>query len=282
MLLCVHRQCGCSFLVPDDCLGQVVSCPQDGGPIHLPSPPPGECEWLRRYGEDDWLRESNLGHLLRYAAARVSRRRQRLLAAACCRRVWHLLPDERSQAAVRAAEDYADGVIRLGAFSAASDAAAAAAGGRIGHAPDARGYAASAARGAVTLNLDSSATALWAVASDVRHALAGSPGSSPRAGSPEWAAQASLVREILGNPFRPAALDPALLHWHDGTVPALARAAYDARTLPAGTLDNTRLAVLADAAEDAGCVDAPLLAHLRAAGTHVRGCWALDALLCRE
>jgi hypothetical protein len=91
-----------------------------------------------------------------------------------------------------------------------------------------------------------------------------------------------VVREILGNPFRPAAFDPALLHWHDGIVPALARAAYDARTLPAGTLDNSRLAVLADALEEAGCADAALLGHLRGAGPQVRGCWALDALLCRE
>ena len=40
-----------------------------------------------------------------------------------------------------------------------------------------------------------------------------------------------------------------------------------------------RLAVLADAVEEAGGTDAALLGHLRGAGPHVRGCWAVDALL---
>jgi hypothetical protein len=39
-----------------------------------------------------------------------------------------------------------------------------------------------------------------------------------------------------------------------------------------------RLAVLADALEEAGCADALLLAHLRSPGPHVRGCFALDAV----
>jgi hypothetical protein len=60
---------------------------------------------------------------------------------------------------------------------------------------------------------------------------------------------------------------------------ALAQAAYDERVLPAGTLDTARLAVLADALEDAGCADADLLGHLRGPGPHVRGCWAVDLLL---
>jgi hypothetical protein len=62
-------------------------------------------------------------------------------------------------------------------------------------------------------------------------------------------------------------------------VLALAQAAYDERELPAGTLDTTRLAVLADAVEEAGCDQADLLAHLRGPGPHVRGCWTVDLLL---
>ena len=60
---------------------------------------------------------------------------------------------------------------------------------------------------------------------------------------------------------------------------ALARAAYDQRELPAGTLDTARLAVLADALEDAGCANADILNHCRRPGVHVRGCWAVDLLL---
>jgi hypothetical protein len=40
-----------------------------------------------------------------------------------------------------------------------------------------------------------------------------------------------------------------------------------------------RLAVLADALEEAGCDDAGLPGHLRSAGPHWRGCWALDLIL---
>ena len=54
--------------------------------------------------------------------------------------------------------------------------------------------------------------------------------------------QGRLLREIFGNPFRPVALDPALLTWHDGTLPQLAQALYDDRHLPSGHLDNHRLA----------------------------------------
>lgn len=42
-----------------------------------------------------------------------------------------------------------------------------------------------------------------------------------------------------------------------------------------------RLPILADALEDAGCPDRPLLDHLRHGTNHRRGCWALDLLLGR-
>ncbi len=58
--------------------------------------------------------------------------------------------------------------------------------------------------------------------------------------------------------------------------------AYDERGLPAGILDPTRLAMLADALEDAGCTDAALPGHLRGPGPHVRGCRAVDPLLGKE
>jgi hypothetical protein len=91
-----------------------------------------------------------------------------------------------------------------------------------------------------------------------------------------------LLREMVGNPFRTVALDLAWLAWQGGTVVQLARAAYEERHLPEGTLDPARLALVADALEDAGCTDAELLGHLRGLGPHVRGCWALDLILGRE
>jgi hypothetical protein len=85
---------------------------------------------------------------------------------------------------------------------------------------------------------------------------------------------ADLLRDIY-NPRR-LLLDPAILAWNNATVVRLAQAAYDERHLPAGTLDTGRLAVLADALEEAGCTNADILGHLRGPGPHVRGCWPVD------
>ena len=89
------------------------------------------------------------------------------------------------------------------------------------------------------------------------------------AGHGEALFQADLFREILGNPFRPISFDPA---WQTPTAEAIAAGCYADR-------DFSRLPVLADALDDAGCDAAELLAHLRGPGPHVRGCWALDLVL---
>jgi hypothetical protein len=92
----------------------------------------------------------------------------------------------------------------------------------------------------------------------------------------ERSTQAALVRDVLGNTFRPVAVNPA---WLSPAVVAVARAAYEERQLPAGTLDPARLAVLADALEESGCTDESILGHLRGPGPHVRACFVVDALL---
>jgi hypothetical protein len=101
-----------------------------------------------------------------------------------------------------------------------------------------------------------------------------------RKGYAERGFQADLLRDLFGPlPFRLVTILPA---WQTPEVMSLAQAAYDQRELPAGTLDLARLAVLADALEDAGCTDQTVLGHLRGPGPHVRGCWALDLLLRKE
>ena len=83
-------------------------------------------------------------------------------------------------------------------------------------------------------------------------------------------------------PFREVLLDPSWLSWNSGTVTRLAAAAYEGRVLPSGKLDRARLAVLADALEEAGCHDPETLGHLREqGGVHVRGCWVVDLLLAK-
>lgn len=103
-------------------------------------------------------------------------------------------------------------------------------------------------------------------------------GGHCKADHPEYA---QLLRDVIVNPFRPVAIPPALLAWRDGLPVRLAQAAYEERHLPASTLDNGRLAVLADALEEAGCTSEEILGHLRGPEPHVQGCWVVDSILGR-
>ncbi len=93
--------------------------------------------------------------------------------------------------------------------------------------------------------------------------------------------QAALLRDVFGNPFQIYFVLSSWIDWHNGIVLVMARDCYDNRCLPEGTLDNARLSILADALEDAGCVDQAILDHLRTPEPHVRGCWVLDLLLAK-
>jgi hypothetical protein len=87
--------------------------------------------------------------------------------------------------------------------------------------------------------------------------------------------EADLLREIVGNPYRPVAINPHWLAWNGGTVAQLARGIYAERAFD-------RMPVLGDALEEAGCCDERLLEHCRRPGGHLRGCWAVDLLSGRE
>src|SRR5262249_21328309 len=90
----------------------------------------------------------------------------------------------------------------------------------------------------------------------------------------------AVLRDVLGNPFHLSLPVAPVLRKGNGHMSLhLAQAAYDDRRLPSGNLDPGRLGVFADALEEAGCTDTALLGHLRSPGPHVRGCYALDALL---
>jgi hypothetical protein len=98
----------------------------------------------------------------------------------------------------------------------------------------------------------------------------------------EAGVQATILRDILGNPFRLVPLNADWLKWNGGTVEQIARDTYEARSLPGGELPTSRLSLLADALEDAGCTDIQILEHLRGPASHVRGCWVIDALLAKS
>jgi hypothetical protein len=93
------------------------------------------------------------------------------------------------------------------------------------------------------------------------------------------AACSHILRDIFGNPFRPITITPAILTWHDGTIPRLAQAIYEERQMLAGTFDPARMNILADALLDAGCDNEDIIQHCRSDKPHVRGCWAVDLIL---
>jgi hypothetical protein len=215
----------------------------------------------------------------------------RLFAVACCRRIGgRLLPDERSRAALEAAEGYADRLIsaeQLAATVAPADAASLDAYHRRGQ------HFFSAAGAALFAALPTGFTlpANWtdklrrfSPANICEWASGALEFEAPRpegqaavkdAMMAEGRAQGDLLRDLFGNPFRPVAVDPAWLTWNAGMIPQLAQAVYDGRNFQ-------DLPVLADALEEAGCKEAAILDHCRQPGEHVRGCWVVDLLLGKE
>lgn len=238
--------------------------------------------------EREWITAAESGPLWQYwqkthGRERAARKLQ-LLACACLRRVWHLLPDEHSRHAVEVAERHADGQTTdeevVAALAGALEAWGAAAEEGHDDVPMALVRALPTAAMSAWHALDGD----WQCISGAAYALADST-------APEWEepwkltrrkeaeAQARLARCVLGNPFRPPAFDPS---WRTEAVVGLASKAYEERSLPAGTLDRDRLGSLADALEGAGCTNGYVLAHCRSEGDHVRGCWVVDLILGRE
>jgi hypothetical protein len=241
--------------------------------------------------EAEWLACTDPQKMLNFL--RASERKLRLFAVACCRRIWCLLDDDRSRRAVEVTERYVDGLAALSELRTADEAAT-----------DAYNDATGAFYRMRTDSSPPASTRPYAAAMHVTDPrvwrlhgpadCAASSGFKNRRGPSDQAdvdaatalervAQAKLLRDVIGPlPFRPVPLDPAWLAWHDATIPKLAEAAYDDRDLPSGHLDAHRLAVLADALEDAGCSDPEILGHCRGSGPHVRGCWVIDLLLGKE
>jgi hypothetical protein len=218
--------------------------------------------------EQQWLETTEPRAMLAFlwTSGKLSKRKARLWAAASCRSIWHLLTDERSRKAVEVAERYADG--------------------EASH-KELKETRWPAWDFALKLSvLDRIEPAIWAAArcawlpvadSQIGSQLMDIMTEVTRAvGTNQDEIYCALFRDLFGNPFRPL---PPLLTVAGG----LARAAYEERILPEGRLDNHRLAVLADALEEAGFEDATMLSHLRQTdAVHVRGCAVVDYLLGKE
>ncbi len=226
--------------------------------------------------EAEWATATDPAAMLEFLrnSEKATDRKFRLFACACCRAIWPLFPHDLCRKAIEVAEWYSDGLATVQELWSALD--------------DAQGYRFFGKR-----ENDSPTNAvIYAASPDHFERYKGfRPGLNPiwvanstmRAVSSSDTRFASklgdLLRDIFGNPFRPAPIALSLLDWHNGRIVQLAQEAYDNRILPSGNLDRERLGVLADALERAGCGDADILSHLRGETVHVRGCHVIDLLL---
>jgi hypothetical protein len=223
--------------------------------------------------EAEWLACTDPDPMLEFLRGKASDRKLRLFACACVRRAWGRREDTRSREAVQVSERYADGLASREELALACQRAWEAHGGcwrpwRLGRYAAAALAAEEAAHAAAACAVPYASSA-WA---DAPVVLLG----WRRRKAWMRCVQSVLLRDLYPNLSHLVPTGPA---WQTPEVVALAQAAYNQRELPAGTLDVARLAVLADALEEAGCDRADLLAHLRGPGPHVRGCWAVDLIL---
>jgi hypothetical protein len=268
--------------------------------------------------EAGWLAAEDPREMLEFIGSRASDRKLRLLACACCRRVWHLA-NAPGRVAVETAERFADG--------------------------QATGEELEVARRKATIDDRAELTRLRGTAADARE------------NSPDWNGEespASVAHMLVRDAADFTASRPTFSHLgqvvlYDGrrapariadavavlqtnsTDEGLAQAEHDTTRAsgvvglyalsaeerlaqvkllhdifgnPFGTVildsgwlastvtalarqiydtrDFTATPLLADALEDGGCTDAELLGHLRGPGPHVRGCWAVDLVLGKE
>jgi hypothetical protein len=201
--------------------------------------------------EAEWERCADPAVMLTFlhGRGRVDGRKLRLFAVACLRRVWDWI-DERGRSAVATAERYADG--RAGREELRAARLACKAPGS-----HAAWYAA--------------ASDPWVAARNA--ALSAQSGyTAGPALETERAAQAALLRDLVGNPLRPA--------------PTIERARLTADAVAlAAIIDEEstfeRLPLLASLLAEAGCRSQEVEDHCRALGPHARGCWMLDLILNR-
>jgi hypothetical protein len=217
--------------------------------------------------EAEWLACADPTPMLQSFYHKASNRKLRLFAVECCRRSAHLVTNDTTRLALSCAERFAEqlatGRERREMYARVSSCAQ-------DFGPD------EAVADALHRNAYFAAegAADWAAVSIGAEAdFMSSDSDHVRIGhvvrAIERLEQAKRLRDILGNPFRPVALNS---EWLTSDVVALAKGIYEERAFD-------RMPILADAMQDAGCDNEDVLSHCRGPGPHVRGCWVVDLIL---
>jgi hypothetical protein len=241
--------------------------------------------------EQQWLtcdRPFKLLDWLDYLQGKPSDRKIRLYNCACVRRAWPLLTDERSRRAVGVAERFASGEAGEEQLKVAESAArdyflaiGEVLGRTSGADPNHRRLVLQWSPGMAAATLAGDMFGMNNAAFEMRELM----DRYLATGGNESALQATILRDLVGNPFRSESVDH---RWLTPTVVALARTAdtqpvaLDPNNPGWLTLDPPLLLILADALEEAGCDRPELLRHCRSHQPHWRGCWVVDRLLGRE
>lgn len=209
--------------------------------------------------EAEWLRATDPTPIMEFLRGKASDRKLRLFSCAAVRLVWTKLGEELPSA-IEVAEEFADGIISKAALRRSRHAVR-----------DKRHGLELAGMEAITLWaaywLAETASTLNAFGSIVTELNRLSSDTHPFV-APDWPAVCDCLRDII-YPYRHVALDPT---WRTEAVITLAKGIYASRAFD-------RMPVLADALEDAGCVNEEILSHCRSDGPHVRGCWVVDLIL---
>lgn len=202
-----------------------------------------------------WYAFPGVDPMLKSIGTPLPARLRRLFCVACCRRVWHLMPDDESRAHVEAAEADAEREVA----KEEQDAHWA----------------------RVTATTKQSLLP-WARTAAVCARIGGCGGTSGAvamavtdAGGNRWdeeRVQADLLRDIVGEWFDPVMF---LSEWRSSQAVALAAAMYRDR-------EFDRMPELGDFLAATGCAEPRVLDHCRSPGLHVRGCWVVDGVLGRR
>jgi hypothetical protein len=197
--------------------------------------------------EEEWSACTDLKTMLTFLKGKISDRKLRLFDCACGRHHLYRKRDPRDERVWEAEERYVDGLASIDALVAAFEAP--------GNDPvDARDAA----------HFDPYLSAYYMEA-EYKYSL----GTTPE---DVRLLNCGLLRDIVGNPFRPNPTDRFCPSWNTSNVVRVAQSIYDDRSFD-------HLPILASTIEEAGCTDVELLTHCREPGLHVRGCWVLDLLL---
>lgn len=227
--------------------------------------------------EAEWLAATDPSRMMEFLRGKTTYRRLHLLVVGCCQRIWNLLPPV-SRSGVEALELSADGLATSSDLRTTLENACAEAEAADNDPPGTLTYSTASVCLSYPPTTPSAASCMETAVSAV--ACDWAENSSEADYDSAWEirrtqerfAQAHLLLDIFGNPFRPIAFIP---EWRTSTVVSIARIMYDSR-------DFATMPVLADALQDAGCENEDILNHCRSGGPHVRGCWVVDLILGKE